>query len=208
LLLGDVWYRDLTAMIGWINKQTNFVNELGSACPHVATTRWLSMSIVTKWILDKKDRIYEFLKDKEPVIQPDDLFWVMLHVVDAIAQRAAITFKQLQGGLLLVSQQRAHLRSFQADLMEMFGIESLADVGWVDDDNDEVVETRLKSPNDLYGVTLEGVLDCVGNDFAMFVSDLWEPLTLQIRREFSESVGQSLLKLVEDMDESRDHGRA
>ncbi len=44
-----------------------------------------------------------------------------------------------------------------------------------------------------------------------FVSDLWEPLTLQIRREFSESVGQSLLKLVEDTDEivpERDSNRS
>jgi hypothetical protein len=51
-------------------------------------------------------------------IRPHDLFWVMLHLVDTVAQRALVTLKQLQGGLLLVSQQRAHLRRFQADVKE------------------------------------------------------------------------------------------
>jgi hypothetical protein len=49
---------------------------------------------------------------------------------------------------------------------------------------------------------VEGVLDCIGNDFALFVSDLWDSLALQISREFAELIAQSLLKLVlvEDMD--------
>jgi hypothetical protein len=54
------------------------------------------------------------------------------------------------------------------------------DLGWVDDDDDpEALETRLKSPNGLYEVTLERVLDYIDN----------------------EMFAQSLLKLVKEMDE-------
>jgi hypothetical protein len=129
----------------------------------------------------------------------------VIHLVDIIAQRASLAFKRIQGKLLLVSQQQEHLRSFQADIKETFQIESLVDLGWDSnddqDDDNEAGETRLRSPNELYGMTLESILEYIQLDLGVFVREKWNALTEETQHELAELFSESVLKLVEEMDE-------
>lgn len=50
-LCDDTFYHTLTSLIRYLRRQFNFIAEIGGKCPKVATTRWLSLGRVLKWLV-------------------------------------------------------------------------------------------------------------------------------------------------------------
>ena len=121
-LLGGQFYHDLTGLIGFLRWQQTFEESIGSKCTKVATTRWLSISNVTAWLRKHRVAFRQLLDEKNPQCKPPNVFWVMLFVVDYIAQEASITFKALQAMNIILSQQQSSIRQLRAFLMEYFKV--------------------------------------------------------------------------------------
>ena len=95
-LLGEQFYHDLTGLIVFLRWQEKIEESIGSKCSKVATTRWLSIRNVTAWLRKHRVAVCQLLDEKNPRYKTPNVFWVILFVVDDIAQEASITFKALQ----------------------------------------------------------------------------------------------------------------
>lgn len=110
----DEFYGHLTAAISYLRRQQNLIADMQSKAPKVADTRWESMSTVATWFKKHKVAVDAFFESKKPACAPPSVWWAQIMVVDYFASRATITFKQLQGHTVTVSEQRQHLASLQA----------------------------------------------------------------------------------------------
>lgn len=80
----DYFYRPLTHLISYLRRQTNFVTSMGTQCPKVATTRWISFGIVCQWFVKNLATVKEYLESKKPPQEPDNCVWIMLHAFSSI----------------------------------------------------------------------------------------------------------------------------
>ena len=112
-LLNKQFYKDLTWLMDSFVGNKNLKRSIGSKCPKVATTRWLSISNVTCWLCKHRVAVCQLLDKKNPLCKPGAVFWVVLFIIDDIAQQAAITFKSLQALNLILSQQQSSIQRLQ-----------------------------------------------------------------------------------------------
>ena len=52
----------LTALIGYLRRQQNLINDMGTKCRTLAETRWESMSKVASWFKTHRVVIREYLE--------------------------------------------------------------------------------------------------------------------------------------------------
>ncbi|KAH9265975.1 hypothetical protein BASA83_010885 [Batrachochytrium salamandrivorans] len=107
--LNEGYLTVLTTLIGYLRRQQNLIADMRATCPKVATTRWLSMGTVAKWLTSNRVRIQRYLQDKNASCAPSPVWWIFLFAIQAIAEEANAVFVSLQGLSTLVSQQRARL---------------------------------------------------------------------------------------------------
>jgi hypothetical protein len=80
-LCDDTFYSTLTVAIGHIRRQQKLVADIKSICPTVASTRWLSLGRVTKWLSKYRDAVIRHLDEKAPACAPPPSWWVLLLAV-------------------------------------------------------------------------------------------------------------------------------
>ena len=111
----ETWYGTLTALIGYLRRQQNLVNEMRTKCPKVATTRWLSLGKVLPWFARHRARIIEYLQEKNPPCMPSVAWWISLLSARRVTDEVNILFKSLQYGSLLLTQQVEAFAKFSAN---------------------------------------------------------------------------------------------
>ena len=104
-LCNNTFYHVLTALIGYLCRQFNFIADVGGKCPKVATTRWLSLGRVLKWLTLHRARVMAYLDEKNPVCKPPPAWWLTAIAVEGVTTEVDVLFKTLQGKHLLVQQQ-------------------------------------------------------------------------------------------------------
>jgi hypothetical protein len=120
----DTFYATSTAVIGHLRRQQKIVANRKSTFPNVATTRWLSLGRVTKWLSTHRDAVIRHLDEKTPACAPPPSWWVLLLAVEAFMVPVDVFFKLMQGQTTVVSEQDAMLDKLAADwrdILEMNG---------------------------------------------------------------------------------------
>ena len=56
----------------YLRRQTNFKAAIRSVCPKQATTRWLSMGLVCRWIISHRHDIQSYVNEKGQQQNPTD----------------------------------------------------------------------------------------------------------------------------------------
>jgi hypothetical protein len=59
-----IWCNSLTSMTGHLRRQQNLIAEMKSTCPTWASTRWISMGKVLKWMQENCLRLLQHFADK------------------------------------------------------------------------------------------------------------------------------------------------
>jgi hypothetical protein len=90
------WYSTLTALIGYLRRQINLVNEMGSKCPKVAVTRWVSLGKVLPWLAKHRTRVILYLDEKNPACKPTVFWWISLHALGCATDEINSLFMYLQ----------------------------------------------------------------------------------------------------------------
>lgn len=67
---GQNWYSRLTALISYLRRQQNLVNEMQGKCPKFATILWLSLGKELPWFAKHRIRINIYLEKKSPLCKP------------------------------------------------------------------------------------------------------------------------------------------
>lgn len=62
----------LPGPIAYLRRQNNQISRMESKCPTVATTRWLFLGNVCKWIVENRLDVRDDLEEKRPLQSADD----------------------------------------------------------------------------------------------------------------------------------------
>jgi hypothetical protein len=69
-LCDESFFTNLTALIGHLRRQQNLIVSMRITCPTVASTRWLSLGIVCRWLAKHRARLVEHFEEKNPSWKP------------------------------------------------------------------------------------------------------------------------------------------
>ena len=97
----------LTSLIGHLHRQQNIIQDTQSTCPKLATTRWVSMQLSSRWLTTNIFRVNKHFDNKKPHCTSPKHWWTFLFVVHAFADEACCVFVGLQGLTTLLSKQRS-----------------------------------------------------------------------------------------------------
>jgi hypothetical protein len=99
-----------------LRRQQNLIQDMKSACPTYATTRWILMGKVLRWLKDKRMTLLPHFQEKQPACAPPNEWWILVSIVQPLIERIERTFMLLQGSEALVCEQRDHLHRLACDI--------------------------------------------------------------------------------------------
>ena len=114
----------LTALIGYLRRQQNLTNDMGTKCRTLAESRWESILKVSSWFKTHRVAIREYLETKNPSCKPPHEWWVVLMFVEDVTAATTATIKQLRKDDTLGSRQRQaipNLRTCYKDYIKANG---------------------------------------------------------------------------------------
>jgi hypothetical protein len=117
-----MFYSTLTGVIGHLRRQKKLVADTKSTCPTVASTRWLSLGRVTKWLSKHREVVLRHLDEKAPACAPPPSLWVLLLSIEAFMGPVDVFFKRMKGLTTVFSEQFAMLDKLAGhlrDILEM-----------------------------------------------------------------------------------------
>jgi hypothetical protein len=94
-LCDESFYTKLTALIGHLRRQHNLIASMRSTCSTVASTRWLSLGRVCRWLVNHRARLFEHFGEKNPPCEPPLSWRVVLLAVEAYMAPVDICFQSL-----------------------------------------------------------------------------------------------------------------
>jgi hypothetical protein len=121
-LMDDKFLNTLTGVTGHLRRQQNLIQEMNSACPTYATTRWISMGNVLKWFRANRLRLLQHFSVKKPACEPSTEWWLVVIIIQALVERIEKTFSAMQGMKTLVCEQRRLLMELEHDIKERCNI--------------------------------------------------------------------------------------
>lgn len=168
-LAKESFYSELTNLISYLRRQQNLISDMRSKAPKIADTRWESMSSVSEWFRLHRIAVLEYLNAKTPSCSPSSQWWILISAIESFSRRCSITFRQLQGHKVTISQQRQHLACLVSDLLsDVGGKGPLADADI--DEYSDIPSMWLLSTCRKFAVNLQEVVNFV-HDMGSFVSD-------------------------------------
>ncbi|PTQ41741.1 hypothetical protein MARPO_0033s0135, partial [Marchantia polymorpha] len=196
-LMDEQFVSMLTALIGYLHRQQNLINDMATKCCTLAETRWESMSKVASWFKTHRVAIREYLEAKNPSYKSPHEWWVVLMFVEDVSAAAAATFKQLQKDDTLVSRQHeaiANLRTCYKDYIKANG--PLASGQREDID----IERDVVSSNDMYSARVADMTTFL-EDMGGFVSDRMQHAGQASMENLARNLSKGLLNLIAGLDE-------
>lgn len=115
-LCDDQFVGILTRLTAHLRRQQNLINDMKTACPTFAETRWISMGKLLKWLKDKRGRLFQHFDDKRPACTPPMYWWIVVYVIQELVERVEKTFAAVQGLNTLVCEQRGQFAKLARDI--------------------------------------------------------------------------------------------
>ncbi|GMF45740.1 unnamed protein product [Phytophthora fragariaefolia] len=155
--MDDMFYSTLTGLIGHLRRQPILIGMMQSTCHKVASTRWLSMGAVTKWLTKHHIRIRQHLVTKAPASAPTESWWCVLFIIHVIATEATDVFSALQGRDTLLEQQYEMLQDLVHLYCSMSGMVGLSG----QPELETIVELEPAEVCGTYALTVENASICM-----------------------------------------------
>ena len=78
------WLLSTIRKIAHLRRQVNWIIRIGSKCPYLALTRWLSMGSFCDWVYDYRLQIIQQYLESPHESEPDDRWWLTTTAVKVI----------------------------------------------------------------------------------------------------------------------------
>lgn len=117
-LCSERFLNTLTGVTGHLRRQQNLITNMKSSCPTFASTRWISMGNVLRWLKTNRIRLLEHFDLKKPACEPKLEWWIVVEVIQCLVDRIEKTFTSLQGLNALVCEQRKLLTKLVQDVKQ------------------------------------------------------------------------------------------
>ena len=137
-----------------------FMGEVGGKCPTVATTHWLSLGRVLKWLVRHRAKVMNYLDLENPSCRPSVSWWIVSLLMQGVTAKVDVLFKSLQAKQLLIRQQLSLLDDFVSRLKELasvIGPLSDAQIGAFGTDD----RPRFMSPvnaGSVFGISIDNIV--------------------------------------------------
>ena len=115
-LLNEKFLNTLAGVTNHLRRQQNLVQEMKSTCPTFATTRWISMGKVLRWLKANRIRLLRHFHERKPACTPSLEWWIVVEVIHGLVDRIERCFMSMQGMKTLVCEQRKLLAKLQQDI--------------------------------------------------------------------------------------------
>ncbi|KAH6567445.1 hypothetical protein BASA50_003292 [Batrachochytrium salamandrivorans] len=191
--LNEGYLTVLTTLIGYLRRQQNLIADMRATCPKVATTRWLSMGTVAKWLTSNRVRIQRYLQDKNASCAPSPVWWIFLFAIQAIAEEANAVFVSLQGLSTLVSQQRARLVGLVETYCRMSGM-----VGPLETSQLEMIDSSTTARCGKFALSYENARSCL-DGLGVWVLETLDTLSQDDVSMLVTAIAQMLCQLAQGL---------
>ena len=122
----SIFQEPLHALISYLRRQTNLKQQMGTVCPTVSTTRWLSIGEVCKWLISNRCRIQLYLEEKQSSAAPEDHWWMLIYAVNNVMSEVNGCFRLIQGRDALLQEQNDRFQGVLNYLKTPLGFEVLS----------------------------------------------------------------------------------
>lgn len=122
-VLQDSFKAPLLAIISFLRRQTTLRSQMGSTCPAVCQTRWMSLGTCTKWLTRHRERIESYMYEKSARCTPPQSWWLMAAAVKCFMLLVDECSTAIQGRDTLVCEQSARLKKLQNDIRSALKME-------------------------------------------------------------------------------------
>jgi len=113
--VGCNFYKMFTSIISFLKRQKNLVEEMQAICPNLSAIRWVSMSCVVRFMVQKRSKIVTYFAEMEPSDRFDQLptpaFWILISVISEISTHVSECVESLQGRQVTLQQQTVVIQS-------------------------------------------------------------------------------------------------
>ena len=115
-LMNEKILKTLTGVTSHLWRHQNLIQEMNSTCPTYATTQWISMGKVLKWLKANRVRLLLHFSAKKLACTPSTEWWLVVIIIQALVERIEKTFTAMQGMKTLVCEQRQLLMALEHDI--------------------------------------------------------------------------------------------
>lgn len=99
-LLSDSFRSDLVALISTLWHQYKLWDDMGTTCPTISPTRWLSLGTVARWISRHRNEIIRHCTEHNSAPTCSPKLWELLIAVKLFIEPVDVGFKSPQGVML------------------------------------------------------------------------------------------------------------
>ena len=114
-----------------MRRQKLLIDQMQAVCPNLSSTRWSSMSRVSKFLVERRSEIMEYL-DQTDVSQkirktPSLSWWIVLAVISELSGQVSECVERLQGRRITLQQQKSAVESLLTSLKRLAYIQPATD---------------------------------------------------------------------------------
>jgi hypothetical protein len=188
---GCDFHKTLTSIISFLRRQKNLVEEMQAICSNLSATRWGSMSLVARFLVEKRAEIATYFAEIDSPDRWDQLptpaFWILISVVSEISSHVSECVEGLQGRRVTLQQQTAAVQSLLNSLQRFAFVEVIPDDTMPPAHDVVVMGERQVSHADLTGFI---------QDQGIFASQTLAELQPEECTKVLQAVGEILLSIV------------
>ena len=123
-LMNETFYQTATTLISFLRRQYNLHTTMGTTCPALSDTRWLSMEGFSTWILKHRVVVMNYLAEKNrEAITPSRSWWITMSVVHSVASMMGYVFTALQAREITLPEQVQIFRNLLRDIVALIGLQ-------------------------------------------------------------------------------------
>jgi hypothetical protein len=204
-LCGDEFYTTLTGLIGHLRRQQNLIAEMSSTCPIVASTRWLSLGKVCKWLTRNRVRVLEHLENKSPTCSPAEYWWIVLLAVNEFMEPVDVCFRKMQGLSTLLGEQKEALRRLVHALKGIVCVEGPFTTIEIEHEksimaasDNSISRNDPVSVGQYYVVRRAAVSEFI-SDLGIFCENMYRSLSDENNRSLEQAIGLLFVAAVEEI---------
>lgn len=108
-ILAEDFRSDIKSLSAHLRSHYKLREEMGSTCPLVAPTLWMSPGAASNWITAKRSQITNNCNNCATAPLPSSKWWILLSVLKRFMEPIDICFKAIQGMYTKVPEQNAPL---------------------------------------------------------------------------------------------------
>lgn len=186
----------LLSVISYLRRQTTLRSAMGSTCPAVCQTRWMSLGSSTKWLTRHRACVVAYMEEKSAACLPTNAWWVLTAAVRAFMVLVDECAISLQGRNILLCEQSARFQKLQDELRTTIGMEGpITGLNLLTTVGEATVAGHASGADGIYIVRKEAVAAFM-EDCSLDAAEDMSDLSGDEREEIEQTVAQLFLTTV------------